>query len=88
MNFNPGQGYEQKNKRPAIALSHDLVAKTSNMTIVTPISSTKQNFPMYYSLKETKDIHGKNLLNQIIALDLKTRNITAENVVEKYQNKN
>ena len=34
VDFNPSRGHEQKNRRPAIALSNDLVAKTSNMTIV------------------------------------------------------
>ncbi|WP_414935471.1 type II toxin-antitoxin system PemK/MazF family toxin, partial [Enterococcus faecium] len=37
VNFNPSRGHEQMNKRPAIALSNDLVCQTSNMTIVAPI---------------------------------------------------
>lgn len=28
VNFNPSKGHEQKNRRPAIALSNDLVAQT------------------------------------------------------------
>jgi len=87
VDFNPSQGYEQKNRRPAIALSHDLVARTSNMTIVAPISSTKREFPMYHPLKETENIYGKVLLDQTIALDLKARNITNDNVVEKVSKK-
>ncbi len=82
--FNPSQEYEQKNRRPAIALSHDMVSKTSNMTIVAPISSTKRNFPLYYPLKETKEVYGKVLLDQTIALDLKARNVTKKNIIEKF----
>jgi mRNA interferase MazF len=83
INFNPSKGHEQMNRRPAIALSNDLVYKTSNMTIVAPISSTKRDFPMYYSLKTSSIIHGKVLLDQTIALDLKARKINDNNIVDK-----
>ena len=41
VDFNPGLGHEQKNIRPALALSHDLVAHFGGLTIVAPISSTE-----------------------------------------------
>lgn len=56
VDFNPGLGHEQKNKRPALALSHDLVAHFGGLTIVTPISSTEQNYPMYHLLKTTNAV--------------------------------
>lgn len=82
VNFDPSKGHEQKNRRPAIALSNDLVAATSNMTIVAPISTTKRNFPMYYTLKSTKKVHGKVLLDQTISLDLGARNVSDDNIVD------
>lgn len=83
VNFNPSKGHEQKNRRPAIALSNDLVCKTSNMTIVAPISSTKRDFPMYYKLTSCKKIYGKVLLDQTISLDLNSRNVRKEDIVDK-----
>ena len=83
VNLNPRRGHEQMNHRPAIALSHDMVYQTSNMTIVAPISTTKRNFPMYHTLKSTKTIHGKVLLDQTISLDLKARNVTKPDIVDQ-----
>ena len=34
VDFNPSIGHEQRNKKPAIALSHDLVARFGGLTIV------------------------------------------------------
>lgn len=82
VNFNPSRGHEQMNRRPAIALSHDLVAQTSNMTIVAPISSTNRNFPMYHQLTSSQEVYGKVLLDQTIALDLQARRVTDEDIVE------
>ena len=56
VDFNPGLGHEQKNKRPALALSHDLVAHFGGLTIVAPISSTEQNYSMYHLLKTTNAV--------------------------------
>ena len=56
VDFNPGIGHEQKNRRPALALSHDLVAHFGGLTIVAPILSTEQNYPMYHLLKTTNAV--------------------------------
>lgn len=82
VNFNPSRGHEQKNRRPAIALSNDLVAQTSNMTIVAPISTTDRDFPMYYTLHSTNNVYGKVLLDQTIALDLFARNVEQRDIVD------
>jgi len=82
VNFNPSRGHEQMNRRPAIALTNDLVAKTSNMTIVAPISTTQRNFPMYYKLITSQRVSGKVLLDQTIALDLQARGIAANAVID------
>lgn len=83
VNFNPSKGHEQKNRRPAIALSNDLVAQTSNMTIVAPISSTDRVFPMYHRLESPQKIYGQVLLDQTIALDLSARSVSNEDIIDK-----
>jgi len=83
INFNPSRGHEQMNRRPAIALSNDLVFQTSNMTIVAPISSTQRDFPMYYRLESSQQVYGKVLLDQTIALDLRARGITDDAIVDR-----
>ncbi|WP_220728488.1 type II toxin-antitoxin system PemK/MazF family toxin [Apilactobacillus xinyiensis] len=81
VNFNPSLGHEQKKRRPAIALSNDLVCKKSNMTIVAPISSTERNFPMYFKLSGINNVHGKVMLDQTIALDLKARGVNDNDII-------
>ncbi|WP_203638240.1 type II toxin-antitoxin system PemK/MazF family toxin [Levilactobacillus wangkuiensis] len=83
IDFNPSRGHEQMNRRPAIALSNDLVFQTSHMTIVAPISSTKRNFPMYYQLSSSRQVYGKVLLDQTIALDLLARGVTENLIVDR-----
>lgn len=80
--FNPSVGHEQQKMRPALALSNDMITKTSGMTIVAPISSTQRSYPAYYHLETTKIIHGKVLLDQTIALDLKARSVTDKDIKE------
>lgn len=82
VNFNPSKGHEQLSQRPAIALSNDLVAETSNMTIVAPISSTSRYYPMYHRLQTTTKVYGQVLLDQTIALDLHARSVDDNSIVE------
>lgn len=76
VDFNPSIGHEQKNRRPAVALSHDLVSRYGGLTIVAPISTTKRNYPTYHTLTTTQSVRGKVLLDQTIALDLTARGVT------------
>ncbi|MEE8823450.1 type II toxin-antitoxin system PemK/MazF family toxin [Lentilactobacillus sunkii] len=82
VNFNPSKGHEQMSQRPAIVLSNDLVAETSNMTIVAPISSTSRHYPMYHRLQTTTKVYGQVLLDQTTALDLRARGVDDNSVVE------
>lgn len=87
VNFNPSRGHEQMNRRPAIALSNDLVCQTSNMTIVAPISSTERSFPMYHRLTSSQIVYGKVLLDQTIALDLQARHVNDKALVDHVSRK-
>ena len=82
VDFTPSQGHEQMSRRPALALSNNLVAKTSGMTIVAPISSTRRRFPMYYPLGLANKVHGQVLLDQTRALDLRARKIRDSDIVD------
>lgn len=75
VDFNPTKGHEQKNKRPAIALSNDLVSRYTGMTLVAPISMTDRDFPTYHTLRTTRSVSGKVLLDQVRSLDLEAREV-------------
>lgn len=76
VDFNPTRGHEQQNRRPAIALSNNLVSRYTGMTLVAPISSTDRNFPTYHNLETTSNVSGKVMLDQVRALDLNARGVT------------
>lgn len=84
VDFNPTKGHEQKNKRPAIALSNDLVSRYTGMTLVAPISTTDREFPTYHTLRTTRIVKGKVLLDQVRSLDLEAREVNkAEEKISK-----
>ncbi|MDO4814614.1 MAG: type II toxin-antitoxin system PemK/MazF family toxin [Gemella sp.] len=76
VDFNPTRGHDQKNKRPAIALSNNLVSQYTGMTLVTPISTTDRNFPTYHMLRTTSKVKGKVLLDQVRSLDLEASGVS------------
>lgn len=86
VDFNPSLGHEQMERRPAIALSNDLLAQTSGMTIIAPISSTTRNYPAYYDLPKSLKTQGKILLDQTTAFDLKARNVSNHDLIEHLTN--
>lgn len=76
LNFDPQIGHEQSSLRPAVVVSNIIIAQTSNLVMVCPISSTKREYPTYVNLddlKETRDLiletSGKVLCEQVKAID-------------------
>lgn len=76
LNFDPQIGHEQSGLRPAVVVSNIIIAQTSNLVMVCPISSTKRAYPTYVdldNLKESKkfklETSGKVLCEQVKAID-------------------
>jgi mRNA interferase MazF len=70
VNLNPVIGSEQGKTRPAIIIQHDALNKTSNTTIVVPISSRiyDKEYPMHVRINEL-NINGTIKVEQIRVID-------------------
>ena len=74
LNFDPGSGYEQRGKRPAVVVSPKEYNEKTGLGLFCPITSKIKNYPFEVKVENTK-ITGVVLADQIKSLDWKTRNI-------------
>lgn len=63
--------HEPIGKRPYVVLSHDVVAKNSNVVIGVPISTTKRVYPLYVEIPKELGMKtkGKVMLDQLTTID-------------------
>lgn len=74
MDFHPQAGREQGGRRPAVIISNDFFNSLSNIAIVCPITSTKNEFPLNFLLDSQTATQGSILCQHIKSLDLAARN--------------
>lgn len=69
----PRFGHKQVGRRPYLFLSHDLIAQTSNVVIVAPITTTRRSYPLYLDLSslgtDELQTRGKIILDQLTTID-------------------
>ena len=72
VSLDPVLGSEQGKTRPAIVIQHDALNKTSNTTIVVPITSKiyEKEYPMHVQIYQN-DIKGTIKVEQIRSIDMK-----------------
>ena len=73
--FNPTKGHEQIGFRPAVVISTNIFYQNTKMVIVCPITSNEKEFPTYYKLEDTKNVHGSVLCEHIRSIDYEIRNL-------------
>lgn len=73
--FSPSQGHEPKGRRPGLVVSSDEFNWTTSMTLICPITTTVNDYPLHFRLPEQLDeVYGVVVLEQIRAYDLEARN--------------
>ena len=72
VSFDPSIGHEQRKTRPAVVVSADDFNLRSSMTMVVPITSTDNGYPMHVAI-ECKAVYGWACVEQARALDLQAR---------------
>ena len=83
VNFNPQKGHEQAGYRPAVVVSNDVFNQKTNMTIVCPITNTKNRYPLHVPLDNRTTTTGVVLCEHVRTLDLNSR---PNSFVEKLPN--
>lgn len=73
VSFDPARGHEPKKTRPAVVISTSMFNSFVNLTVVVPITSTVNNFPLRVELSSENVAHGSVCVEQLKALDLEQR---------------
>lgn len=76
INFDPSAGAEIQNRRPAVVVSNDILAKTSPFAWVVPISHGKFNgedYPLHVHLDQRTQTDGTIYVEQLKSFDFSKR---------------
>ena len=73
VNFDPTVDHEPQKSHPALVLSASDFNIRSSMTIVAPITSVYNGYPMHVPLSESDDVAGCVCVEALRALDLNAR---------------
>lgn len=84
VDFEPHVGHEPAKYRPAIVLSADAFNRVSSMTVVAPITSTDNGYPMHSKI-DCEDVSGFACVEQMKAVDLNARKCKHVGYAEEQQ---
>jgi mRNA interferase MazF len=73
LNFNPSKGHEPAQRHPAVVVSATRVNYTTNLTLLAPVTSIDNRFPLHVPLAPGNPINGFIQCEVLRALDLKSR---------------
>ena len=71
--FSPSLGSEPARRRPALVVSSNEFNTQTSMTLVCPITSTNNGFPLHLCLPKGLDTQGYVVVEQVRAFDLDAR---------------
>lgn len=73
--FSPSRGHEPAGRRPGLVVSSDEFNWSTSMTLVCPITTRNNGFPLHLALPENLDErYGFVVVEQVRAFDLDARN--------------
>ncbi len=72
VNFNPQQGHEQADKRPAVVLSPKSYNAKASLALMCPVTSQVKGYPFEVKL-DTEKVSGVILSDQVRSLDWRVR---------------
>lgn len=73
LNFSPSKGHEPTRRHPAVVVSATRVNYLTNLTLLAPITSTDNRFPLHIPLGEHCPVAGFVQCEALRALDLTSR---------------
>ncbi len=72
--FSPSEGHEPRGRRPGLVVSSDEFNWSTSMTLVCPVTTTDNGFPLHLPLPDGLDeVYGCVALEQVRAYDLLAR---------------
>ena len=71
--FDPQSGHEQKGRRPALVVSHNLFNKHTGLAIVCPITNRRRDFPFHVAVADDATLTGFIMVEQVKSIDFRAR---------------
>lgn len=72
--FSPSRGHEPMGRRPGLVVSSFDFNVATSMTLVCPVTTANNGFPLHLPLPEMDERYGWVALEQVRAYDLESRN--------------
>jgi mRNA interferase MazF len=66
-------GHEQRGRRPALVLSHDLFNEHTGLCIVCPVTTTRRDYPFHVAIPEGCRAQGYVMVEQVRSIDFRAR---------------
>ena len=73
LSFEPQSGHEQRGRRPALVISHDLFNKHTGLCIVCPITNTRHAYPFHVPVPDGDVVTGVVMVEQVKSIDFRAR---------------
>ncbi|MDR2196488.1 MAG: type II toxin-antitoxin system PemK/MazF family toxin [Coriobacteriales bacterium] len=73
IDFNPSKGHEPAKRHPALVVSSTRVNYLTNLTLLAPITSRDNRFPLHVRIAPGNTVHGFVQVEALRALDLESR---------------
>ncbi len=71
--FDPQAGHEQKGRRLALVVSHDLFNQRTGLVVVCPITNTDRRYPFHLRVPEESSLSGFVMAEQVKSVDARAR---------------
>ena len=73
LSFDPQAGHEQKGRRPALVISHDLFNRHTGLAIACPVTNTDRGVPFHLPLPVGSSLTGFVMVDQVKSVDFVAR---------------
>jgi mRNA interferase MazF len=74
--FDPQSGgHEQRGRRPALVVSHDLFNKATGFCIACPVTNTRRGYPFHVSIPDGLEVTGVVMVEQVKSIDWNSRGV-------------
>lgn len=73
VSLDPQAGHEQRGRRPALVLSHDLFNRHTGLCMACPITNTRRDYPFHVAIPAGQKVTGFVMVEQIKSIDFRAR---------------
>jgi len=75
VSFDPQSGHEQRGRRPALVVSHDVFNRHTGLCVACPITNTRRDHPFHVSIPDGRDVTGFVMVEHVKSIDFRSRNV-------------